>query len=382
MGGSVARIRGKKRRMGSSCPSRSGPNEWCAGAPVGCLWLVIAFLQLSGVGRAQESAVASTAVVSSTAKAATILPQPVLPSNTPDYFISPGDMLDIYVFDVPEISRLYRVSPTGFINLPLVSEPIAAAGISPAQLSQVIGRRFQDARLLNHPQVTVLVKETNLHSVVIGGAVKRPLVYPVFGPTRLLQVLSQAEGLADDAGNIAVISRGEIAKRVAEGDMGHGGSDPGNGAVSTLSVDVGKLLETGDESLNLALYPGDRVTVQRAGIVYVIGAVGRPGGFPLKNAQEEMTVLKVLALAGDVTGSARRNKISILRRSDQVAGQRQEVPLNLKKIIAGRLPDQRLYSGDILFVPENGKMKVMRQAVGTGVGVGAAITTGLIIYRR
>jgi polysaccharide export outer membrane protein len=147
-------------------------------------------------------------------------------------------------------------------------------------------------------------------------------------------------------------------------------------------VDVRKLLEGGDESLDLILYPGDRVTVQQTGIVYVIGAGNRPGGYPLKDPQEEMTVLKALALAGDVTNSARRDKLLIMRKKAQASGGRQEVRIDLRKIIANRSPDQRLYGDDILFVPESGKLKAMRQAIGTGVGMGTAITTGIVIYRR
>ena len=303
-------------------------------------------------------------------------------SNTPDYVVCPGDVLEIYVFEVPEISRSYRVSPDGFITLPLLSEPIAAAGLTPSQLSRVIAKRFRDAGLLANPQVTMSVKETRLHSVVIAGAVKKPQVYPVFGPTRLLPVLSQAEGLADDAGDIAVVNRGEIGMRVAGPASAQATRGQAGSVSSSLSVDVRKLLETGDENLDLLLYPGDRVTVQRAGIVYVIGAVARPGGYPLKDVQEEMTVLKVLALAGDLTSSAQRSKVVILRKKEQAVTGREEIAVDLKRIIAGRVPDRRLYDNDILFVPENGKLKAMRQAIGTGIGMGTAITTGLIIYRR
>jgi polysaccharide export outer membrane protein len=308
--------------------------------------------------------------------------RPLFSPDTPDYQVTPGDVLDIYFFEVPEISRAYRVSPGGFISLPLLAEPVAAAGLSPSKLSQVIAGKFREANLLSRPQVTVSVKETRLHSIVIAGAVKKPQVYPVFGPTKLLEVLSQAEGLADDAGDIAMINRGEIALRLKGLEAEPGGLGQEGGMAAGVPVDVQKLSETGDESLNLVLYPGDRVTVQRAGIIYVIGAVSRPGGYPLKEPQEEMTVLKVLALAGDVTPSAKRDRLVIYRKKEQPPGGRQEVGLDLKKIIAGRSPDQKLFRDDILFVPENGRLKAMRQALGTGIGMGTAITTGVVIYRH
>jgi polysaccharide export outer membrane protein len=306
--------------------------------------------------------------VLSSAVKETTLPQPsVASSSVQDYVVSPEDILEINVFEVSDISRLYRVSPSGFVELPLLSEPIAAAGLSPSQLSRVIAGRFRTAGLLSNPQVTVAVKETRRHSVVIAGSVKRPQVYPIYGPTRLLQAISESGGLAEDAGRIAVVKRGEIASRTL--------------GPESVSIDIQKLFETGDERLNLLLYPGDLVTVEQAGIVYVIGAVNRPGGYTLKDQQEEMTLLRILALAGDVTNSAKRKNLRVLRKNAHASGGREEVAVDLNKIISGRLPDQLLYSGDVVFVPENAKLKVLRQAVGTGVSTGAGITTGLIIYR-
>ncbi len=347
-----------------------GPKKGPASGFLRGLLVAGAFWGSMVTGRAQQSSAASPPILSSAVKDTTLPPPAagVAASSTQDYLVSPEDILQIDVFEVPEISRSYRVSGAGFIELPLVSEPITAAGLSPSQLARVIAGKFRVAGLLSNPQVTVTVKETRRHSVVMAGALKRPQIYPIYGPTKLLQALSESGGLADDAGSTATINRGDVGSRAV-------GSQ-------SVSVDVRRLLETGDESLDLLLYPGDRVTVQPAGIVYVMGAVGRPGGYPLKDPQEEMTVLKVLALAGDVTVSANRNNLRILRKNSQVSGGREEVALNLKKIIARRNPDPRLCSGDILFVPENGKLKAVRQAVGTGLGMGTAITTGLIIYRR
>ncbi len=296
-------------------------------------------------------------------------------STVPDYVVTPEDVLDVYIFEVPEISRTYRVSPSGFINLPLLPQPVAAAGLSPSELASAIAERFRQARLLSDPQVSVSVRETRLHAVVVTGAVKHPMVYPVFGPIKLLDALSEAGGLTDDAGNKATVGRGPEATRF----LGLEAADLGGDGPSS-SVDVRRLLETGEESLNLVLYPGDRVAVERAGIIYVLGAVGRPGGYPLKDPQEKMTVLKALALAGDVTGSAKRSRLVILRRQERAPGGREELELDLKKIMAGRSPDTRLLADDILFVPENGKLKAVRQAVGVGVGMGAAIATGRAIY--
>ena len=112
------------------------------------------------------------------------------------FLITPDDVLDIVVFDVPQISRQYRVSPNGVIALPLLAGPIVAAGRTPFELSEQIAAELRSSGMVSNPKVTVEVKESRLHSVVVTGAVKRPQIYPVFGRTTLLDVLSQAEGLA------------------------------------------------------------------------------------------------------------------------------------------------------------------------------------------
>src|SRR5690348_3219582 len=91
-----------------------------------------------------------------------------------DYIISPDDELDIFVLDVEELSRTYRVSPTGMIAVPLLTKPIKAAGKSPSQLSQVIADQLREAGMVSHPQVTIQVKQSRLHSIAIAGSVKKP----------------------------------------------------------------------------------------------------------------------------------------------------------------------------------------------------------------
>src|SRR5207247_11050255 len=117
--------------------------------------------------------------------------------------------------------------------------------------------------------------------------------------------ISQAGGLAEDAGSTATVVRGDTANRAlaseTSGEPSGGGEAPNP---RTVKVDLKRLMETGDPSLNLVLYPGDRVTVQRAGIVYVVGAVDLAGGFVLTNGRAQMTVLRAIALAQHVKSTA------------------------------------------------------------------------------
>src|SRR5207247_9896773 len=241
--------------------------------------------------------------------------------------------------DVSEMSRQYRVSPSGLITLPLLPEPLQATGRTPRQLSGLISERLQTAGLVINPQATVEVKESRVHSIAVTGAVKKPQIYPLFGRTTLLDVLSQAEGLTEEAGSTATIIRGKAAARMRARGAGEDGAEQEDSPDRIATVDLKRLLEAGVSSLNLDLYPGDRVTVQRSGIIYVVGAVNRPGGFPLKNSKEEMTVLKAVALAEDLKATGVRNKAIIIRKDLNLAGGRKEIPVNLAEVLAGSAPD-------------------------------------------
>ncbi|HEV2175935.1 MAG TPA: polysaccharide biosynthesis/export family protein [Terriglobia bacterium] len=306
-----------------------------------------------------------------------VFPSTTVASGAEQYLISADDTLEIYVLDVPEISREYRVDPAGSIVIPLLSEPLEAAGLTPRQLSQQISDELRKAGMVSHPHVSVQVKASRVHSIAIAGAVKKPQIYPLFSTTTLLDALSQAEGLADDAGNTAIITRGDIALHAEQMPGGSGGegttvADPPAGRVQ--SVDLRKLLEEGDPASNVVLYPGDRVTVQRAGIVYVVGAVNRAGGFVLKNDREQMTVLKAVALADNLKSTAEPKKALIIRKDGAAPGR--QIPVDLGKILAGRASDQTLLANDILFVPDSAGKKALHRA-----GEAAAQAAALLIYR-
>lgn len=298
-----------------------------------------------------------------------------------EYLVAANDLLDVHVFDVPELSRSYRVSESGTISLPLLSEPIEAVGLTLDQLAAVIKDRLRTSGMVSSPQVTVAVKESRTYVVAIGGAVRKPQLYQTLGRTTLLDVISQAEGLTDDAGNTAIIVRGETALRVLAFETGKAGVDAGGALLRTLTVDLRPLLERGDLNANLDLYPGDRVTVQRAGVVYVVGAVTRSGGFSLRNERQQMTVLKAVALAEDLKYSAMRDKVVIIRKNPHHPRGQEEIPVRLDRILAGRLPDVPLQPDDILFVPDSTRKRALRRAGEAAAQAGALMSSGLIIYR-
>ncbi len=180
----------------------------------------------------------------------------------PDYIISPDDVLGISVYDAPDVSGEYRVGPTGQLELPLLSEAVVAAGLTTAQLSKLLVKKYREEEIFSNARVTVAVKQSRVHSITVGGAVKNPQIYPLFGKTTLWDVLSQAGGLSDDAGNTAVVIRGGVAIAALKESGACTLPNSAAACAETLTIDLRRLIETGDPGSNVELYPGDRVTVQ------------------------------------------------------------------------------------------------------------------------
>lgn len=293
-----------------------------------------------------------------------------------EYVISPDDLLDVYILDVPELSRAYRVSMSGQLTFPLISKPLTAGGLTLGQLAQLLSSELRSSGTLSHPQVTISVKESRLHSVSVTGAVKKPQIYPVFGATKLLAVLSQAEGLADNAGSTVKIIRGAAMNKTFQGPAPTSDRNAPNDG-QTLAINLNDLLAGKDGNLNVDIYPGDWVTVPPASVIYVIGAVNKSGGFMLTTNHEHMTVLQALSMAEDLKSTARRENAMIIRRSDSSGPERQEIAVNLKKILANRNPDIPMQANDILFVPDSGGKKALQR----GAEAIIQVATGLAIYR-
>jgi len=303
------------------------------------------------------------------------------PADPNDYEISPDDLLSIDVFEVNELSGEYRVSPNGLIRLRLLSGPIAAAGLTPSELADRISERLRTSRYVGHPAVNVQVKESRVHSVAITGAVKRPQIYPVLGQTTLLDLISQAEGLTDDAGSAAIITRGAVAQRRL-GMKGQGGENQHPMDTTSVTVDLKRLLETGDSQSNPIVYPGDRVTVPHAGVFYVLGAVTRPGGYNLRDAQEPITVLMAIATAGGLTPTAKNQKCVLIRKNSQAPDGKEQIPINLKDVMSERAPDQKMNKDDVLLVPESGGKKAGRAVLSSVGAITTTAASGVIVYRR
>lgn len=290
-----------------------------------------------------------------------------------DYVIGSGDLLGVDVFDVPELSREVRVNETGYISLPLLPSKIRASGLTPFQLQDKLAELLQTNGLVSTPQVSVTVKEQHSQPITVIGAVKSPMVIQALRRTTLLQALSQAGGIADDAGSKVLVTRS--APDPVDTPDAPEPSAPAE--AQTFTINLSDLLQTGDSRFNIPLIGGDVVSVPRAGIIYVVGAVNHPGGFLLENDLDKMTMLKMLSLAGGTTNTAKMKSAVILRKNPET-GKRDQVPVDLKKVMHLKTQDVQMQDNDILFVPDSNGLKALHRAgdvaltVTSGVGIVAA----------
>jgi polysaccharide export outer membrane protein len=198
-------------------------------------------------------------------------------SDAEDYRIGPQDLLEISVFQAPELSPTVRVSGSGEISLPLIGA-VQAAGLTPKTLEFVLQELLRHS-YMKDPHVSVFVKEMQSHPVSVFGAVKKPGVFQIDEPKSLVEVLSMAEGLAEDAGDTVIVMRGAGLPGATESspDDRLADSKPQSPVVGspptteekTVEIDLKNLLESDDPRYNVIVYPGDVVKVARAGVVYV-----------------------------------------------------------------------------------------------------------------
>ncbi len=287
--------------------------------------------------------------------------------------IYPEDVLDVYVYDVPELSRLYTVSAAGTITVPLLSKPVQAAGLSPDELARSLEESFRQSGRLSHAQITVSVQQSRRSVVIVEGAVKSPQPVPVIGPTSLISVLTQCGGRSDDAGSTITVTRGDLALH----ELAHRGTV----AKATETVQFKNLMDPTDPMSKVEVWPGDRVYIERAGIFYVLGQVVRPGGYNLKSSDEQVSILQALALAGDVTPIAKTGKAVLIRKDPAAHDGRKEIAVDVKAILQGSSPDPTLRPDDILYIPTSGGKQAMRTAAALGTTVAGAAGAAAVYAR-
>ncbi|OQX17592.1 MAG: periplasmic polysaccharide biosynthesis/export protein [Desulfobulbaceae bacterium A2] len=237
-----------------------------------------------------------------------------------NYLVGEGDVLRISVYQNPDLETTVRVSGDRSILLPLLGN-VSVKGLTIPQVSAKIAKLLSDGYIVN-PQVNVFVAEFRSKKAVILGHVKNPGVYELAGPTTLLELISKAGGLAENAGDSALIK-----------------GKKEDGSETSRTIDIKALLEAGNLSENLSIQDGDNVYINKAGFCYVSGEVQRPGAYKIDN---KTTVIKAITLAGGYTGKASRRSVNLVRI---INGE--------KKTLGSASLDTPVEDEDIIVVPES-----------------------------
>jgi polysaccharide biosynthesis/export protein len=244
--------------------------------------------------------------------------------------ISPGDMLDVQVFNTPELSTRLRVDQLGRIALPLGGE-VEAKGLTVAAAADAIKMKLISSQIMLHPMVLVNVMEYATEGVTVLGEVRSPGIYTLLGPHSLYDALASAGGATPSAGSSITITHAD--------DADH----PVVVKVTTPNYSA--------EQKSTIIQPGDTIVVAKAGMVYIVGDVNHSGAFYIQNGQP-LTVLELLSLAQGTTRTSAMSRAAIVRPT--ASGVALTIPLNLNKVMKNETNNVALEAGDILVVPRSG----------------------------
>ncbi len=317
-------------------------------------WLtaILPLAVFSGMGFAQASQLTNMAAPARTEQTTVLSPASIrsapVPASAPLTRIAPGDLLEVTVFDTPELSQKTRVDNDGDVEL-VVGGKVHTAGLTASESAQAIETRLRDAKVLRYPHVSVNLAESAAQTVTVLGEVKNPGSYPLWGQQQVVDAIALAGGVTQFASHTVTLTHKDSS------------------TISTVD------LNSSAQSTDTVLLPGDRVVVGRAGTVYVLGDVGKPGGFALDD-RTPITVLQGLALAQGLNHTANFHG-SLIHQTP--SGPQQE-PLDLKKILANQMADSTLHDGDIVYVPVNGAKEWASRSLNSIL----QMAVGVVIYGR
>jgi polysaccharide export outer membrane protein len=267
--------------------------------------------------------------------------------------LAPGFLLNVLVYDEPDLSARVRVDNEGNISMPFVNT-VHVGGDTIAQAKKKIQETFRGEGILNNPQITIDVEQFATTSVTVMGEVQNPGKVELLAPHSMLDVIGMTGGETPLAGNEIELKRSQ-------------GSD---GMVTTTyhysrGGDVAAIRD-------VMVRPGDTVIVKRAGIVYVLGAVNRPGGYAMQESGE-LNVAQAISLAQGLSLQAKVGALRVVQKGDD--GKPIEIPVSYNKIMDGKQKPLQLAAGDIVYVP----ISKMKSVLGATTGL-IGQTTAATIY--
>jgi len=242
--------------------------------------------------------------------------------------IGPADVLHIKVLEAPELEQTGRVTDAGTFPL-IIGGSVNVAGLTPSGAAAAIAQALENGHFLLSPHVSVTIEQTTTQNITLSGEFARPGVYPLATPRPILDVIAAAGGLNGAADRKITIERHETKERIEY----------------FVSNKSGVALD----SNSLVIYPGDTIFVPRASIVYLLGDVGRPGGYAMTTADSKLSVLQVVAEGGGTLHTAVPAKARLIRKRGD--GTYVELPLPLSAMQKGKTSDMQLQGDDIIYVP-------------------------------
>jgi polysaccharide biosynthesis/export protein len=275
-------------------------------------------------------------------------------ANLPSQKLGVDDLVAVSVYDAPELTRSVRVEADGTIHLPLLTGGVAAAGKFPGELESSVAKALKDEQILVDPVVKITVVEYHSRPIAVMGAVKKPLTFQAVGVVTLLDALAHAEGLSQDAGTEIILTRGDTVARIS----------------------TKRLLKDADSTANFTLHGGEEIRVPEAGKIFVAGNVRKPGGFVIHDNGDE-SVLKMVAMAEGLLPYAA--KIAYVYRPDE-NGVKQEIPVELEKIMLRKSPDVALRIDDVFYVPDNKSRRTTMTVIDRITQFGASTASGVLIW--
>jgi polysaccharide export outer membrane protein len=241
--------------------------------------------------------------------------------------IGPGDGITIQVLEAPELTQHVRVTDSGSVPL-IVGGSIKVDGLTPSKAAEAVTQALKSGDYLLNPHVTVTVDQYATANVTVMGQVKQPGAYPIGTPRSVIDVLALAGGATDLADRRVAVERHGSKERVEYFLSNH----------STTALDT-----------NALVYPGDIVLVPKAEVVYVMGDVPKPGGYPMATNDGKLSVLQAVTLAGSQEPSAWPNSARLIRKLPD--GTYVQTQVALTKMSKGKVPDIPLQPDDIIYIP-------------------------------
>jgi polysaccharide biosynthesis/export protein len=282
--------------------------------------------------------------------------------NLPSQPVGADDLLAVTVYDSPELSRTVRVGSDGKIRLAMLKEKVLVQGKLPGEIETAIADELSKEAILVAPVVTVSVAEYKSRPISVVGAVKSPLTFQALPGTTLLDAITKAQGLTDDAGADIIVTR-QIT-----------GAD-GKGTEVTQRIPAKGLLEKTDPLYNLPLFGGEQIRIPEGPKIFVVGDVIKPGPISMHDTLGDTTVLKAIALSQGLAPFA--SKTAYIYRHEGAPSQ-DGIPVQLSRILDRKAPDVALQGNDILYVPDSATKRMTLGTLERMFSFGSAATTAVI----